>query len=106
MLPPATAQRLTSPHVRRRPRGFQLPLWPFEVTFGSLSRRLRHLTHHWEHSPAAAENSTRIAKRRRLMQAYHRHKYAHSKTDSFSGPDIAYNLKISQSDLLVSSIDF
>jgi transposase len=58
-------------------KGFQpLPLrWRIEATLGTLSTRYRRLTRHWEHSPAAAEDSISIANCHRLMQAYQRHKY-------------------------------
>ena len=53
-----------------------LPLrWRIEATFGALSTRFRRLTRHWEHSPAAAEDSISIANCHRLMQAYQRHQY-------------------------------
>jgi putative transposase len=61
-------------------KGFQpLPLrWRIEATFGTLSTRYRRLTRHWEHSPAAAEDSISIANCHRLMHAYQRHQYRKS----------------------------
>ena len=60
-------------------KGFQpLPLllrWRIEATFGTLSTRYRR---HWEHSPAAAEDSISITNCHRLMKAYEQHQYRYS----------------------------